>query len=249
MRKAVIALAALAIYPVFAQRPAASLQFEVASVKRVDPRGGPGDTPRNMDPSPGHFAMRNVPLRFALEWAYGLEDYQLFGPDWIKAEERYDMVATAAGPASDAQMKRMLQALLTERFQMKVHRETKELSVYALVAGKGAPKVKRISSDDAPSLSGGQTALLFHNQPLSRLTFLLTRRMGTPVLDLTGLDGSYDYTVDISGLNGFNPQSIADSGPSIFTAVQTDLGLKLESRKAPVDILVIDSVNRVPTEN
>ena len=147
-------------------------------------------------------------------------------------------------------MKLMLQALLTERFQMKVHRETRELSVYALVPGKGTAKVKRISSDDAPGLSGGQTAVLFHNQPLSRLTFLLSRRMDRPVLDLTGLDGLYDFTLDISGLNNFNPRSADDiSGPSIFTAVQTDLGLKLDSRKAPVDVLVIDSVNKLPAEN
>jgi len=249
MRNAVIALMMFALPPSFAQRPAAPLRFEVASVKRAEPQGGPGDIPRNMDSSPGHFAMRNVPLRFALEWAYDLKDYQIVGPEWIKAEERYDMVATAPGPASEAQMKLMLQALLTERFQMKIRRETRELSVYALIPGKSAAKVKRISSDDAPSLSGGQTGVLFHNQPISRLTFLLSRRMDRPVLDMTGLDGSYDYTIDISGLNGFNPQSIADSGPSIFTAVQTDLGLKLESRKAPVEMLVIDSVSKIPTEN
>ena len=196
------------------------------------------------------FAQRPAaPLRFEVEWAYDLKDYQLSGPEWIKNEERYDMFATAPVPASEAQMKLMLQALLTERFQMKVRRETRELSVYALVPGKGAAKVKRISSDDAPGLSGGQPAVLFHNQPLSRLTFLLSRRMDRPVLDMTGLEGSYDYTVDISGLNGFNPQSIADSGPSIFTAVQTDLGLKLESRKAPIEMLVIDSVNKIPTAN
>jgi uncharacterized protein (TIGR03435 family) len=249
MRNSIAFLIALALCPAFAQQPAAPPRFEVASVKRVEPQGGPGDIPRNMDSSPGHFAMRNVPLRFALEWAYDVKDYQLSGPEWIKNEERYDMFATAPGPASEAQMKLMLQALLNERFQMKVHRETRDLSVYALVPGKGAAKVKRISSDDVPGLSGGQTGVLFHNQPLSRLTFLLSRRMDRPVLDMTGLDGSYDYTIDISGLNGFNPQSIADSGPSIFTAVQTDLGLKLESRKAPIEFLVIDSANKVPTEN
>ena len=74
--------------------------------------------------------------------------------------------------------------------------------------------------------------------------------MDRPVLDLTGLTGVYDYTIDVSGLNAFNPQPPADStGPSIFTAVETDLGLKLEPRKAPIQILVIDSASKVPTEN
>jgi uncharacterized protein (TIGR03435 family) len=232
------------------QAVASPPHFEVASVKRAVPQGGPGDIPRNMDSSPGHFVMRNVPLRYALEWAYDLKDYQISGPEWIKAEERYDMIANAAGPASNQEMKAMLQTLLTERFQMKIHRETRDLSVYALVPGKGAPKVKPPAPGAGPELSGGATAVLFHNQPISRLTFLLSRRMDRPVLDLTGLDGLYDFTLDISGLNNFNPRSVEDTtGPSIFTAVQTDLGLKLDSRKAPVDILVIDSVNKLPAEN
>jgi uncharacterized protein (TIGR03435 family) len=249
MLKIITALTAFACLTV-GQTPATPPQFEVASVKRAVPQGGPGDIPRNMDTSPGHFAMRNVPLRFALEWAYDLKDYQLSGPEWIKNEERYDIIANAAGPASNPEMKPMLQTLLTERFQMKIHRETRDLSVYALVPGKGAPKVKPPAPGAGPELSGGATGVLFHNQPISRLTFLLSRRMDRPVLDLTGLDGLYDFTLDISGLNNFNPRSADDiSGPSIFTAVQTDLGLKLDSRKAPVDILVIDSVNKLPAEN
>ena len=118
------------------------LAFDVASVKRAGSEGPPGDIPRNMDSSPGHFAMRNVPLRYAIEWAYGLKDYEIAGPDWIKADERYDIVANApgladgSGPASDEQMRQMLQTLLVQRFQMKLHRETRELAAYDLaVAG------------------------------------------------------------------------------------------------------------------
>src|ERR1700733_4492007 len=69
--------------------PAASLAFEVASVKHAGSGGPPGDIPRNMDNSPGHFIMRNVPLRYCLEWAYNLQDYEISGPDWIKSDERY----------------------------------------------------------------------------------------------------------------------------------------------------------------
>ena len=246
MRKAITLLVFLASVPAFAQ----TARFEVASVRRAVSEGGPGDIPRNMDSSPGHFAMRNVPLRFALEWAYDLKDYELTGPDWIKNEERYDILANALGPATDDQMKPMLQTLLTERFQLKLHRETRELAVYALIPGKGSAKVKPPAPEGEPTLSGSQNAVLFHKFPISRLTFMLSRRMDRPVLDLTGLTGVYDYTIDISGLNAFNAQPPADfTGPSIFTAVETDLGLKLEPRKAPIQIMVIDSASKVPTEN
>jgi uncharacterized protein (TIGR03435 family) len=245
-RTLAVASLLLAAAPVmFCQQPATA-QFEVASVKRAESGGPPGDIPRNMDSSPGHFAMRNVPLRYAIEWAYDLKDYEISGPEWIKAEDRYDIVARAAGPASDDQMRPMLQGLLAERFQMKTRRETRELPVFALVLGKGAPKLKEPAPDSQPSLRPGASGLTFVKFPLSRLTFMLTRRLDRPVLNLTGLNGVYDYTIDVSGLPAPNHES---EGPSIFTAIQSDLGLKLEGRKEPISILVIDHVNKVPTAN
>ncbi len=229
---------------VLAQSP----QFEVASVKRAEDGGPAGDIPRNMDPSPGHFAMRNVPLRFALEWAYDLKDWEISGPEWIKADERFDIVAKAPGPATDDQMRPMLQALLIERLQMKVHRETRDLNCYVLIPGKGEPKVKQSASDEPQRISGGAGGASFQNFPLSRLTFLLSRRLDRPVLDQSGLKGNFNYTVDISGLPG--PQGVTDpAAPSIFTTVQRDLGLKLEARKEPISVLVVDQANKVPAAN
>ncbi len=216
-------------------------------MKRAAGGGPPGDIPRNMENSPGHFAMRNVPLRYCLEWAYNLQDYEISGPDWIKSDERYDIVANAPGSASNDQMKPMLQKLLTERFQMKLHREKRDLSVYALALGKGAPKVKEVAPGGPAELSGSPSAVYFHNQPLSRLTFLLTRRLDRPTLNLTGLNAIYDFTLDLSGLPIGDNQ--AGDGPSIFTAVQQDLGLKLEAQKAPIDVLIIDHAEKIPTDN
>jgi len=223
--------------------------FEVASVKRSGQGGPPGDIPQNMDRSPGSFAMRNVPLRYALEWAYDLQDYQISGPDWIKAEERYDIIAKAEGPATNVQMKPMLQTLLTERFQMQLHHEKKEQPVFVLIPGKGPAKVKVAASGNEPRLSGSATSASFFSQPISRFTFMLTRRMGAPVLDMTGLTGIYDCSIDTSGLVNGNSPSNPTTGPSIFTAVEENLGLKLEAGKVPIDTLVIDHVERVPTEN
>jgi len=229
---------------------AQALHFEVASVKKAEGGTGPGDIARNMDSSPGHFAMRNVPLRFAIEWAYDLKDYQVSGPDWIKADDRFDIIATAGGPAPDSQMRQMLQSVLIERFQMKSHRETKELPAYVLLPGRGEAKVKEITDDATPSIGGGTPdAVQFHSQPISRFTFMLTRRLDRPVLDQTGLKGKYDWTIDLSGLgfNGREPEH--PGGPSIFSAIQRDMNLRLESRKEPIEILVIDSVSRNPTAN
>ena len=225
---------------------AQTAQFEVASVKRAEGGGPPGDIPRNMDQSPGHFAMRNVPLRYAIEWAFDLKDYEIVGPEWIKVEDRYDIIAKAPGPATDDQMRPMLQTLLLDRFQMKVHREMRDLNCYVLSPGKGAAKVKPASADEQPHIAGGPNGASFTNFPISRLTFLLSRRLDRPVLDKTGLKGNFDYTIDISGLPG--PQT-DPSSPSIFSTVTRDMGLKLEGRKEPISMLVIDSVSKNPTAN
>ena len=233
-----------------AQKP--GLQFEVASVKRVQGGGPPGDIPRNLDTSPGHLTMRNVPLRHAIIWAYNVQDYQVAGPDWIKGDERYDVIAKASGPVPESQVRQMLQTLLTERFQMKLRKDPKEFSVYALVPGKGTAKVKDVSSEEgAPSIgpSGTPGSVTFHKQPISRFTFMLTRRLDRPTLDQTGLPGLYDFTIDLSGL-GFGGRPPEDpSAPSVFTTVQRDLNLKLEAKKEMIEMLVVESANKIPIEN
>jgi uncharacterized protein (TIGR03435 family) len=230
-----------------------TLKFEVATVKSAG-KGTPlNDTPRNMDSAPGHFAMHGVPLRLVLEWAYDIKSYQLTGPNWINEEERYEILARAPESTSEQQTRLMLQALLTERLQMKIHRETRELPVYILIPGKGAPKVNEPTPGGEPGITGQGARLLFHREPIARLAFMLSRRTDRPVLDMTGLNGIYDYSLDVSGLAAFTgggiPPAEDTPGPSIFTAIQSDLGLRLEARKRPVEMLVIDSANKVPTEN
>ena len=106
------------------------------------------------------------------------------------------------------------------------------------------------ASGGTPVQSGTMTEVTFKNQPISRLAFMLTARMDRPVIDMTGIEGVYDHTVETGGL-GFNGQPPAEpaAGPSIFTAVQDNLGLRLESRRAPIEVLVVDTAQRTPTEN
>lgn len=230
---------------------AASPAFDVATIKPSDSgEANPGDIPRNMTTEPGHFVMRNVPLRYCIEWAYDLKDYQVSGPDWIKNDNHYDIVANAPGPSSEDDLRKMLQALLVDRFKMQAHRETKNLDVYALLPGKGPSKLVPAKDDEQTSLGAGPNGTAkFTKQPVSRFTFLLTRRMDRPAIDMTGLKGAYDFTIDLSGL-GFNGNPPQDtSAPSIFTTVQDNLGLRLEAQKAPIDVLVIDRVDKTPTAN
>ena len=124
------------------------------------------------------------------------------------------------------------------------------LPVYVLLPGKGDAKLKEITTDEAPTINGGsQQGVFFHAQPVSRFTFMLTRRMDRPVIDQTGLKGRYDFTIDLSGLGFGGRDPEGPGGPSVFTTVQRDLGLRLEARKEPISILVIDFANRMPTEN
>src|SRR3954464_11804407 len=157
MSKSLIALILMSV-AVFAAPQAA---FEVASMKANPDLGPVGDIPRNADPSPGRFRVTDVPLRYILEWAYDFKDYQIVGPDWIIADNRFDIIAKAENPATDDQMRPMLQALLIDKLQMKVHRETRELPVYVLERGtKGPVLVKDAAADETQGIANenGRTA-------------------------------------------------------------------------------------------
>jgi uncharacterized protein (TIGR03435 family) len=190
--------------------------------------------------------------------AYSLRDYQLLGgAEWTRSEP-YDIVAKAEGdgtPTMD-QVRLMLQTLLESRFNLKAHRETREMQVYALVTGKSGPKLKEVESADDPLLNFGNEGrgaqFTFSNAPVEFLIRQLPRMPGVdrPVLDKTGLSRHYDFKLYISdfqlSLNAEHrgiPAADAE-GPSIFTALQEQLGLKLESQKAPVEVLVVDHVDR-----
>lgn len=193
--------------------------------------------------------------------AYGLKSYQLEGAsDWMQID-RYDISARAPGgrAPTDEEEKRMLQTLLAERFQLKLHTETKEKPVYALIAGKNGSKLKENPSGNGVTRfnrSGRDVTLVFTGTPIDSLINQFPRMPGIdrPVLDETGLTGKYDFQFRLTDVqlgmrveqNGI-PAADADSA-TVFTALQDQLGLKLEPRKAPIQIFVIDHVEK-PSEN
>jgi uncharacterized protein (TIGR03435 family) len=244
----------------FAQRqPRPS--FEVASVKPTPAarRGFDFGTYFRSLPG-GRFSAENVPLGMLVMKAYGVDSNQIVGGNQLRfGGETYDIeakaddqaprfkAAEAAGrSAQDALLNSMLQALLADRFKLAVHREITEAAGYALVVAKGGPKLKepteaRDTEADGSISVPGRGRLKGQRAPLSMLAGQLTRLFGSPVVDETGLEGGFDFNLE------WTPQETsADlaSASSIFTAIQDQLGLKLEARRERTEIIVIDHVEK-----
>jgi len=237
-------------------------EFEVATVKSSPPPAGDLiyinlGTVRN-----GKVTFANASLSDCLKFAYGIvADEQISGPDWIRSKVvRFDIVAQATPATTRDQLQLMLQTLLADRLKLALHHEQKELSFLALVPAKNGPKLREAAPVSAASgnniVSRGH---IFSNQlSMGLLATLLSRFEREIVVDQTGIKGLFDvkleWTPDDSRSVTANPgagPAATDpaTGPSVFAALQEQLGLRLESRKGPLDVLVIDHAEKVPTEN
>lgn len=233
-------------------------EFEVASVKIH--RGG-GGTTREIEP--GSIRYLNITVGEFINMAYGGKRYQIAGPDWAvnnASSDRYDIVAKAAGNVSPDQIRRMIGPLLSERFKFQFHRETRELSAYALTVLRGGPKFKEGDGSESSVTPDGKGGISFKNYPMDALTSLLSNMpaVGRAVLDRTGLNGKYTFTANLldtpAGLSTGNVKASlgADGDPvssPIFSNLELQLGLKLESVKAPLEMIVVDHIEKTPTED
>jgi len=207
---------------------------------------------------------RNMPAIGWIQIAYQVKEFQIVGPAWISTE-KFDIEAKTESPShSSSQIYLMLQSLLADRFNLKLHRETRESTIYALVPGRGGVKMKPSkdqtlwagdfpdgSPDGRPVTAGGPTELApgrFFGEaiPMTMFVNLLAGPLGRPVVNKTGLAGRYDIDLRYDPASGQSPDA-ADT-PSLFTAIQEQLGLRLESAKGPVEFLVIDHIER-PGDN
>ncbi|HEY4363394.1 MAG TPA: TIGR03435 family protein [Bryobacteraceae bacterium] len=224
--------------------------FEVATVKPAPSQSdGRTQTRMSSDTDKGQLTYSNVNLKEVIGRAYKVQQYQITGPDWLETE-RFDISARFAPHSSTEQLGLMLQALLADRFKLALHHETKELPVYSLTVIKGGPKFK--SSETASGITSNSNRTQWHvtaKVSMDRFAEFLTGEAGRPVLDKTGLPGSYDLKLDWSPDTAPASADAAPSLPSLFTALQEQLGLKLEPAKGPVDMLVVDRAERVPTDN
>jgi uncharacterized protein (TIGR03435 family) len=229
--------------------------FEVASIKASKP-GGRGRS-LGTDPA-GRFTTENTTLRAIIMFAFGIRDFQISGgPSWLDSD-RFDIVAKPENRSTPAQIPQMVQSLLADRFKLKFHREAKETPVFALVVGKNGPKLKPTKPEDEAArpnrgFQGGRGELTALGADMAALATRLSAIVGRPVIDRTALTGKFDFKLQWIPDNPSQMRSpdepVTDSehGPSIFTAVQL-LGLKLENQKAPVEMIVIDSVEK-PSAN
>jgi uncharacterized protein (TIGR03435 family) len=265
LRAMAVASLALGSCHAFAQSAAPRPEFEAASIKL-----NKSEDSRVMvlPVRGGRFTASNIPLQYLVTAAYGIKNFQLSGaPPWFLSE-RFDIEAKAAGNPSFDAMLAMFQTLFEDRLQLKFHHETKELPVYTLVVSK--PGKLRESDgvcdqQDQPAAAPCRFMILrghlgSHKATASQLVDALSRVTDQVVLDKSNLAGTYDinlnYTPDEDQFQAFTggtslppPPSIDPNGPSLFTALQEQLGLKLESGKGPVGmILVIDHIER-PSEN
>ncbi len=216
--------------------------FDVATIKPSSPDQG-GTT--FYVPSGGRFGIKNITLKDLVAYAWNLRDFQISGgPGWVDST-RYDVVAQAAGPAPLEEFREMLQPLLTERFRLELHRTSKDPPFYVLAVGKNEAKLQP-SQASSLDLRGGKGPITGRKIPLSMFTARLAESIGRPVIDRTGLKGDYD--INLQWTPDDEPPSSDPARPSIFTAVPEQLGLRLESQRGPVEILIIDRAER-PTEN
>jgi len=214
-----------------------------------------------MSSDAGGLTYTNVSLSDVICQAYGVEHNQISGPPWLNTE-RFDIAAKIPAGVARDQLPQMFQALLADRFKLELHRERKEMPAYELVVAKNGPKLQKAES--AGGLGGGSNAGHIHvsgRASMPQLADYLSLRLGRPVLDQTGIDGAYvvamDWvqdSTDAPGTLAGQPGGPADAasgaiGPSLFTSLQEQLGLKLVAGRLPVEILVIDHVERVPTAN
>jgi len=234
-----------------AQSPAPP-SFDVASLKPSPPP--PGDTYnanlgsiRN-----GEVALTNATLVDCIKFAYGLvSDEQMDGPDWVKSKKvRFDVLAKAPPSTPRDQLLLMLRTLLNERFHLAMHAERRAFAHYALVVGKNGPKLHEVPRDPSTSHMAYRYGNLTHTQiSMQTLALLLSRQTGEMVLDETGLKGVYELKLEWTPEPTRGIPDPPENGPSLFTAVQEQLGLKLEARKDAVEVLVIDHADQTPVEN
>ncbi len=227
--------------------------FEVASIRTaaVQGTGGEGSSRSEIEYAGDSLTMRNVDLREMVQWAYGLDQYQLLGPDILEGQ-RYDLRARAGDPVAVSALRLMLQDLLATRFNVRLHREQKSTSVYELVVAKNGPRLPKNKADTLPSSYPKESlprvvdgSFVFENVSMTEFAEQLTQLRGIdlPVVDRTGIQGVYDITLK-SGAKAL----LEPDGPSLLTLIQEQLGLKLVSAKDPVEVFVVDHADK-PSAN
>jgi uncharacterized protein (TIGR03435 family) len=230
-------------------------QFEVATAK-PNKSGGPG-AHFGFD-GPHRFSSENTSLKYIVQWAWNVRGFQIVGgPKWFDSD-RFDIQAASEKEATTNQMRLMLQPVLEDRFQLKVHREKRDQPVYFLTRAKNGAKIQplpdtacRPPAEGEPAkgcgnVGWGPGSIRGTGLTMTELVSYLSDVLERMVIDKTELDGHFD--IDLKWTPDNTTSVPTETGPSVFTAIQEQLGLRLESSRAPADVLVIDRAEQ-PSEN
>ncbi len=248
-------LTSLALLASFAfAQPQAKREFEVASVKAAPETGG---GPPKCDGGPGTADPGLITCRMNLSrlvsMAYGVRFIQMVEPDWLLTA-RFDVEAKVPNGATKEQVLEMWQNLLVARFHLQAHHESREKTHFELMVAKNGPKLKPAAvpgpGQDRMGLLGHRADGIHLNMPrltMDGLASMLENQIQQPIADATGIKGEYDIQLQWTPDLAASPAP--DSAPPLTQALQDQLGLRLEQRKGPVDMFVIDHIDRIPTEN
>ncbi len=224
------------------------VEFEVAAIKV----SGPDSAPMAIRRTETQFITSNTNLPFLIRWAYAIDPSQLIGlPKGL--DTNFDVVAKIPeGKLVPGRLQSMMQSLLADRFNLRIHRETRELTSYALVIDKSGPKVRAVDSTSPigqePFKMADRGRLAGTQVTAAMLATVLAERLGRPVADQTALSGRFDFTLewrpDTDPADNL-PANLANR-PSIFTAIREQLGFRLDAKKSQVEVIVVDNVQKLP---
>lgn len=234
-------------------------EFDVAAIREVPHSKGKFKIREpNLDLAGNRFTL-TTSLRGLIEVAWDVREIQVSGPAWLDSNA-FQIVAGAPSDTTNEQVRLMCQSLLVDRFGMKFHREKRQELAYALVPAKGGPRlITSVVNEARSTIKSKPGRIASPGGSMMWLAEALSRTLGRPVVDKTGVTGNFRILLSWTA-DGVDPKSAKfgkaaksaganDSPPSLFTAIQEQLGLRLESQRALVDVLVVDHINRSPTEN
>jgi uncharacterized protein (TIGR03435 family) len=225
--------------------------FEVASVKVSQPAAEGMRLQSNLiTPSPGGVIMMNTSFKALVQWAYHLQAIQIVGPAWLDSE-RYDIAAKAPSEATHEQLRQMTRTLLTQRFQLAFHRDTKEMPAYVVTIAKGGHKMKPSEGEGEMQIkpTGKGLTVAFTHVTLAQLAEFASSPLQGVIVDRTGLPGAWDFTLDPSSVMMTQPVDRQDAINMIIQLLSEQLGIKIEEKKVPAEILIVDHAEKIPIEN
>ncbi|HKD09423.1 MAG TPA: TIGR03435 family protein [Bryobacteraceae bacterium] len=232
----------------FSQSSHQALRFDVASLRQSPPRQG-DDAYVRFNADNAQISYRNVTFKLLLSVAYDISEDRISGGEAWTESQPYDISARLPANATKSDVPAMLQALLAERSKLQVHDEPRLMSAYDLVVANGGPKLKRASEDGAGSNYILKGRIVGPQLSMEALAQTLSRQTGRPVVDRTSLQGRFDIRLTWAPDEPQTDQPSLPNGPSIYTALQEQLGLQLRPAKELVNYLIIDHANRIPEEN